>query len=58
MKKLIAKHQIEIKTEVKTEMGEQHIRLCNDDYGAFHTFKANKFFSENSTKEKQPKMAS
>lgn len=58
MKQIIAKHQIEIKSEVNTEKGEQHIRSCNEDYEAFHTFKANKFFTEDSTKDRQPKVAS
>ena len=56
---LIEKYQIDTKLdEYKLSEGEVHIRNCDDDYLAYHTYKANRFFEQETAADRQPKQAS
>ena len=47
MKYIIEKHNIKIGPEaIERTNGEQHISNCNDNYQAYHTYKSNTFFKE------------
>ena len=53
---LIDKYQIDIKLdEYKLSEGEVHIRNCDDDYLAYHTYKSNHFFEQETAHDRQPK---
>lgn len=49
MKYLIEKHDIKIDQEIERSNGEQHISTCNENYYAYHSYKNNQFFNEETT---------
>ena len=55
---IIEKHDIKVGQEIERLGGEQHISNCNDNYGAYQTYKANLFFKEETAAQRAPKEAS
>ena len=55
MQFLIKKHQIDVEKDSERTAGAMHTYHANEDYLAFHTHKANRFFRKETSAQRKPK---
>lgn len=46
LRQIIEKHEIDVDQVIERSGGEMYISKCNENYNAYHTYKSNEFFQQ------------
>lgn len=57
LRQIIEKHEIDVEQVIERSKGEQYISKCNENYNAYHTYKSNEFFQQETSAQRAPKEA-